>query len=125
VVQQDYEQGNKILIFVPNAEAGKFVDTLLWKLPPESFLPHIFASTKSQETVVITSTGENINQASTLINLNSQLHPTFSDFAKIYELYDASHPDKEAMSKKKFALYQEKGMSPSSLVNASFDVSDF
>jgi len=42
------------MILVPNIEAAQYVDSLLWKTPTDSFIPHVITQSTSSEWIVIT-----------------------------------------------------------------------
>ncbi len=109
--QESIAQEKKLLIAVPNAEAAQFIDTLLWKSPADSFIPHAITQKSSKEWIVITfNNGENLNQAERLLNLCHGLHPTFQQFQEVYELLDESSPDKTNLSRRKLDAYKELGV---------------
>ena len=104
-VHEQLDLGKKILIAVPNQEAAAYVDQLLWKIPEESFSPHIVTTTQVNELVAITTSTTNVNQATVLINLNPQIHPSSAQFEVIFDLYDTTHPSKEELSQSRQAEY--------------------
>lgn len=110
-IQHHFDQGEKILITVANDEAATYVDLLLWRLPEESFLPHLVSQQPSYEHVVITTVKENLNKATVLLNLCQEASPIGSQFKTIYELYDETHPDKLKLSKQRKQSYQSQGFS--------------
>lgn len=111
LVQELVDKDKKILITVPNEEAAKFIDTLLWRTPEESFLPHAIVSGPSNELVAITSiTTQNFNNAHCLLNLCGELNPIFQQFEEVYELYDETHPQKIQQSQTKVQEYKSKGI---------------
>lgn len=108
-VQQQLDQGKRILITVPSDEAAAYIDKLLWSMPEESFSPHVIASATSQECVVITTQAANHNKAEVLINLQPTICPISSEFDTVFDLYDATHPDKEQLSIERKDAYQALG----------------
>ena len=110
-VQKHFDAAEKVLIYVPSNEASTYIDTLLWRMPEESFLPHKIANEPCQEHVVITCQKENLNQAAVLINLSQDLHPHFDAFPIVYDSYDETHPVKLEHSKARQSKYHEKGYS--------------
>lgn len=105
-VQNQLDQGNRVLILVPNQEAAAFIDQLLWKVPEESFSPHQIVTTSTSELVAITTVQANLNNAQTLINLNPQISPISSQFSSIIDLLDQTHPTKHQLSLERQAAYQ-------------------
>lgn len=108
-IQLHFNQGQSVLIVAPSVQAVEYLDDLLWKNPPDSFLPHLVSQDPIQEKVVITSLHENLNQASVLMNLCPQISPIAHQFDIVYELYDETQPEKLEQSKHRQKLYVEMG----------------
>ncbi|MBA3721758.1 MAG: DNA polymerase III subunit chi [Parachlamydiaceae bacterium] len=110
ICQTVYEAINKkkrILILVQNEEAAKYIDSLLWRFPEESFLPHSYANKPTKENIVVTTiNSQNLNQAAILLNLSPSTTPIFNHFEEIHELYDETSPPKVENSKLKIKSYQ-------------------
>lgn len=102
----------RVLISVPNSEAAKYIDTLLWRYPEDSFLPHSIVAANSKDWVVIVHEAkDNLNQATCLFNLCPSPSPIVHLFDEIYELYDETHPEKALSSQKKLDHYKSLGIS--------------
>lgn len=99
----------RLLFSVPSEEAALYLDEFLWKLPPESFLPHAILTKPSSEIIAITAELQNFNQASILFNLRPEPHPLASSFPFIYELFDETHPSKLSQSEIRKEAYMQKG----------------
>jgi DNA polymerase III subunit chi len=104
VVTSHFLKKEKIHILVPDAKTLDFVDSLLWKEPKESFLPHC----EHVEDFITIST-EITTHAPTVFNLcqTPYLHTTTPKV--LYEFEDISHPQKKAVFQQKFTEYQKKG----------------
>lgn len=109
IVHNHFIKKDRILVVVPSNEAAIYIDQLLWKMPEESFIPHSIANAATKECVTITTSPNNVNQANTLINLLPTLHPNPGPVDVIYELLDLTSKDKEDISRKKQATYQQAG----------------
>lgn len=105
--EEAYRQEKKLLILVPTEAAGQYVDSLLWKFPENSFMPHVLTSVPTAQWIAITTLTENLNQAPRLLNLTGQA-VTLPHFEEIYEIFDETAPDKLQTSKEKIASYQAK-----------------
>lgn len=108
-VQKHFDQAQNLLIYCSNEEAANYLDSLLWKMPEESFLPHKIADQPCHDKVVITCQPQNINQATVLINLSTTLHPHFNTYQVVYDLYDETHPVKLELSKARQSSYHKEG----------------
>ena len=106
-----YKYEKRLLITAPNLQAANYLDTLLWKLPENLFLPHVVTDLPTAEWIAITLQIEaNINQASQLLNLWNDIPQKLQNTEEIFEIFDETHPDKRAVSEKKLAFYQSNGM---------------
>lgn len=108
-IQNKFEQQKRILIAVPNDQAAQYMDQLLWQFLPESFLPHCITLEPTDEPIAITTLHKNLNQASILFNLCPEISTLHSQFETIYELLDATRPDKLSLSQKRQQDYVKAG----------------
>lgn len=107
IVGQHFFKGDIVLIQVATAEAAEYIDQLLWKMPPESFIPHMKSEEATTERVAITCGTQNINQANILINLGIGIHPEVKRFEIVYELDDTTHPSKAKASQERKEAYKQ------------------
>lgn len=107
-VHETVKLNKRIIIFVPNEEAAKYIDSLLWRMPEESLLPHAVVHGPSKEWVAITLTQQNVNQAHRMLNLCPASSPLYQQFEEVYEIYDETQPQKRELSQKKLEEYQAK-----------------
>lgn len=108
--QDSFRKERRLLIAVPNMEAAKYVETLLWRLPEESFMPHLITDEQSNEWIVITLQDKvNVNDAPQLFNLCTDPSPLYQFVEEVYELFDETHPQKLELSQQRMRLYQSKG----------------
>lgn len=112
LVNHLFQQEKQTVIYVPNIEVAKYIDAMLWKHPENSFIPHKITNVPDEETIVITTVDTPFKNVTTLINLCPSIHPHFQHFTAIYELYDMSHPDKEAQAKRRIEEYKSKQITP-------------
>lgn len=98
-IAQVFQQGKKILILMPSAQAAEFLDKYLWQISEESFLPHGISNVATNERIAITTVHENLNGAEVLLNLNPSISPLSHSFATIYDLEDLTSPEKAQLSK--------------------------
>lgn len=110
-VQEAFKQEKRLLITVPNFQAAQYIETLLWRVPPESFMPHVVADTATSEWIAITMQDQqNINQAARLLNLCPGAPLLFQQVEELYDLYDETHPQKIELSQQRLQFYQSKGL---------------
>lgn len=108
-ISRHYERGEPVLITAPNLEVALYIDTLLWRMPFTSFLPHTISDFTTSERVAITTGQININQAKVLVNLRQEVSILSDSVGCVYELYDTTHPQKEELSKKRQEFYHNAG----------------
>jgi DNA polymerase-3 subunit chi len=109
-VQQHYLSGDIVTIFVPNRQAADYIDNLLWRLPPDSFIPHAVSNEHSDDRVIITQANSNINKGKIALNLIPTTCPDLESFEKIYELADQTDAQKAQQSQHKMQQYQNLGL---------------
>ena len=114
IVGQHFYKGDAVLVKVDTTEAAGYINELLWKMPPESFIPHVQSEEATGERVVITCGIKNVNQATVLINLGTGIHPDVQRFDMVYELFDMTHPSKAQASQERRASYERDGHKPGS-----------
>jgi DNA polymerase-3 subunit chi len=100
----------KLLILVGTQEAGQYIDSLLWRLPEESFIPHLFTQNITDEWIAITMQSNNINQAPIVLNLQLSPISFFHEFEEIIEFYDETSSDKTLSSQTKIKFYKSKNI---------------
>ena len=110
LVYKHFQQNQRVLVIAPSLEALKFVDLLLWQMPPDQFLPHAVSQEPIQAAVVLTTQPININQAQVVLNLCGQACPIVSEFECVYELDDQSDPAKAKYTLEKRRVYAEAGL---------------
>lgn len=114
LAKRHFARKERVLITTPNAQAACFVDELLWKNPPDSFLPHAISLEPLQAAVVITypeAGGQvaNLNQAQVVINLCPDMSSLAGSVNCVHELHDQTDAAKQLLSDKRFAAYEAAG----------------
>lgn len=109
IVDDHFSKRERILILAPSDDAANYIDQLLWRLPEDSFIPHIIAKGPTKELVAITTQKSNVNQAPIVINLCPEVPALDAAVHLVYELLDRTHPTKEELSRKRLATYQGAG----------------
>ncbi len=104
-----FAQRKKLLILVPSIEGVQYVDSLLWKYPNTSFLPHTVLDSFADVKIAISQNPDkNWNQATHLFNLFPLVPEIISDFEQIFEFFDRTSLEKQKISEDKMAYYQKK-----------------
>jgi DNA polymerase IIIc chi subunit len=103
-----FEKKEPLLIVVEDEKTMLYVDELLWKEPPTSFLPHVVADNDTPAFVAITKSRANVNQAKFAFNLC----PTpllIEGIRLIYDFEDLTSPLKQQLSSVRFDAYKKAG----------------
>ncbi len=104
-----FEKKEHFLILVEEARAQQFVDELLWKLLPTSFLPHAAVDEPTADWIAICKVKKNVNNAQIAFNLCSTPLLTEGPFRLIYEFEDLTTPTKKKFSSLRFDAYKQAG----------------
>jgi len=110
IAQESFNKKNPLLIRLPHQKALEYVDTLLWRSPKDSFLPHVVTDNPCQDLIVLTTSETNPNQAHTIFNLC--VHPVLNEdlfFTRIYEF--ENNKKKDALDQKRYQRYRSQGYS--------------
>lgn len=107
IARRHFENNDPLLVMTADEKARDFVDELLWRMPPESFLPHTASDIPCQGTIVVTSSRENISQARTIFNLTPE--PLFHFDLTIYEFEEHS-PQRRQATEARYRTYRDKGL---------------
>ncbi len=106
-----FKQEKRLLIAVPNQQAAQYIDMLLWRVPPESFIPHVISDHPVTAWIAITIQEQsNINQATRLLNLCPSPPAFYQQVEEVYDFFDETHPQKIELSQQRLRLYQTKGL---------------
>lgn len=104
-----FEKKEPLLIFVEDEKAEKYVDELLWKGLPTSFLPHVATDFQTNDLLVITKCKNNVNQAKVVFNLCPTALFLSEPVKIIYEFEDLTAPLKKNLSSQRFDAYKKGG----------------
>lgn len=106
-VTTHFEKGDCVILFVEDEKAAHYVDDLLWKTPPTSFLPHSISDFPTKEAIAITRMKANINEAKYAFNLCSTPLLIDPPFKIVYEYEDLTSPAKQQTSALRFDAYKK------------------
>jgi DNA polymerase IIIc chi subunit len=101
-----FEKKEHFLIVVEDDKSLEFVDELLWKFPPTSFLPHAIAAEETDELIAITKVKKNLNHARYAFNLCATPLLIEGPFRIIYDFEDLSSPGKQQLSALRYSAYK-------------------
>jgi DNA polymerase-3 subunit chi len=104
-----FERKEFLIILAEDEKAALFVDELLWKSPPTSFLPHTMSEEASSDYIAISRSKKNINQARYAFNLCPTPLLIEGPFKIIYDFEDLTSPAKQKFSEIRFDAYKKAG----------------
>jgi len=105
-----FEKKEPLLIKVPNPASLEFIDQLLWRYPPDSFLPHRTKEVSCDDLIAITISDENPNEADLIFNLTAEpIDLSKHYFNSVLEFEDLTSPQKNQTAKEHYQLYKSKG----------------
>lgn len=107
--QEAIDQEKRLLILVGTIQAAQYIDALLWRHPVTGFVPHVITQSPTEEWIAIALGGQNVNQASRVLNLQVEAVLKGGDVEEIYELFDETHPQKTVQSEQRLEAYRAKG----------------
>ena len=97
----------RFLIVAEEIKALTFTDELLWKHPPNSFLPHAIVEQPCEEWIALTKEKKNLNDARFAFNLCPTPLLIEGPFRIIYDFEDTSSPNKKLLSQMRFDAYKQ------------------
>jgi len=100
-----FEKKEPIIIFVEDDKGAQYVDELLWKSPPTSFIPHTM---EGKDFITITSGKKKFGEPRIAFNLCPT--PLLLDgFRIVYDFEDLTSPIKQNLSALRFDAYKKAG----------------
>ena len=111
VEMAQYHFGKKepFIFFVEEEKSEKYVDELLWKYPPTSFLPHVATDGPTNDLLVVTKSKNNVNNAKVAFNLCPTSLFLPEPFKVIYEFEDLTASVKKNFASQRFDAYKKAG----------------
>ena len=105
-----FKQGSRMLIYAPDHEVARRLDSLMWTWPAIGFTPHCLAHAPlAAETPVLIATGDDTPaDCELLLNLGTECPPHFERFSRLFEV--VSREDEEKLKgRTRYRFYQERG----------------
>ncbi len=110
LAKEYFEKKEPLLIRLPHEKALEYVDLLLWRIPPESFLPHVIKDAPCKDLIVLTSSKQNPNGARSILNLCPEpIDNKNLSFTKIYEIEDLASTQKNKTAQERYQSYKTAG----------------
>jgi len=110
LAQEYFEKNEPLLIRLPHKKALEYVDILLWRVPQDSFLPHVIKDELCKDLIVLTTSDNNPNGARSILNLCPKpISNEDLSFTRIYELEDLASSNKNKSAQERYKNYKDKG----------------
>ena len=104
-----FNRKEPFIILAEDEKTAQYVDELLWKSPPTSFLPHTLSEEAITDYIAINRSKKNINQARYAFNLCATPLLMEGPFKIIYDFEDLTSPSKQQFSAIRFDAYKKAG----------------
>ncbi len=107
-----WERGHHTTVIADNRIAASEIDALMWKSPPNRFLPHEL-DTESKATVspIVITLLSQLKETEVVINLCPEPIPEPARFKRLLEIVPQQATEREN-SRQKFRNYREQGITP-------------
>ena len=104
------KQGQRMLIYAPDGELARRLDSVMWTWPQVGFTPHCMAHAPlAAETPVLIASGEEAPaDCELLLNLGADCPPHFERFTRLLEVVARDEDEKEK-GRSRFRFYRERG----------------
>ena len=104
------KQGQRLLIYAPDAETASRIDRMLWTWPAIGFVPHCAVhGPLAAETPVLIASGEDAApDCEVLLNLGADCPPHFERFARLLEVVALDEAEVNA-GRNRYRFYRERG----------------
>jgi DNA polymerase III subunit chi len=115
IVEKAYLADSRVLVWLPDPEALRAFDDLLWTFGDRSFVPHeLLQPGSKQEAPVLLSADALPTQAvDVIVNLCADV-PACAELApRIVEIIDGD-PERRQAGRNRFRAYKERGLQPAS-----------
>ncbi|HSO05795.1 MAG TPA: DNA polymerase III subunit chi [Pelomicrobium sp.] len=110
IAAKAWQQGLRVLVLTPDADATVVVDRLLWTTPATGFVPHVRASDPlaAVTPVIVDHAVEPLPHDEVLLNLCREWPPFFSRFRRLVEVVSTEAEDSRA-GRERYRFYQSRG----------------
>lgn len=112
LVRKALAAGQFVVCHTSDAQTLTDLDRALWSMSPTDFIPHVLASDPlAPQTPVLLSSGAvdvPLTHTAVLVNLDLQLPPNFSRFARLIEIVGREEAHKVA-ARERFRFYRTRG----------------
>jgi DNA polymerase-3 subunit chi len=110
LTEKAFARGHRVFLHLPDPEAARQMDEILWTFRDGSFVPHAPASQPAAEDcpVVLSHEGEPPAGFDILLNLGDEVPAFFSRFERVLEVVPQDEAAK-ARARERFRFYKDRG----------------
>lgn len=103
-------QKSRVVVYAPDENTARGFDRLLWTYQAIGFVPHCMAhhALASETPVVITDEDTGMPHHQIILNLHSDLPPSFSRFERLIELVGDGEDDRR-LARERYRSYRDRG----------------
>ena len=110
VVENEFTNGNKVVVNVSDEEEGKVLDNMLWSWKQSSFIPHSLVTSLSESAndpvLITTDISENVSYE-TMILVNPTNIEKFDNYNTVIDFAEKYNPTKIETDRKRYKLYRD------------------
>lgn len=105
-----FNAGQNVLVYAPDPEQAKALDTLFWTAQQLSFLPHVRCGhpLARQTPILIGADADELTSADVLINLAEQPPEFFGRFQRLLEVVSGDADDRER-ARERYRYFKQRG----------------
>jgi DNA polymerase-3 subunit chi len=115
IVEKAYLADQRVLVWLPDAEALRSFDELLWTFGDRSFVPHelLQSGAKIEAPVLLSTEAVPQEPVDVIVNLAADVPPCAPLAPRIIEIIDGDAERRQA-GRARFRAYKERGLNPAS-----------
>jgi DNA polymerase-3 subunit chi len=103
-------KGRRLVVFAPDQETVRSIETTLWSHLPVSFLPNCNGTDElaGETPIILDWQADALPHHDVLINLQKDYPPFFSRFTRLIEIVGEDEEDK-AYARRRYKFYRDRG----------------
>jgi DNA polymerase III subunit chi len=111
ILSKAYQKGVKTTLLTPGPDPSRYWDSLLWRNPVDSFLPHGIGSGPDPEKqpILITEQPDDTNGATLIVLVTPRIVESPKQYDMVIDFVDGSSPKALADSRNRYKQYRDQG----------------
>lgn len=113
IAEKAWLKDHRVFVRVPDRDQARAFDDLLWTFNDRSFVPHDLAGGDASDDTPVVIGAEAPAEAryDLLLNLGSDVPPTYASFPRVAEIIDGD-AERRRQGRERFRQYREQGIAP-------------